>query len=301
VGDLCVIFNPKAGRTRAARRFAELQRRWGRRVTFRATERPGHAEELARAAADAGFATVAAVGGDGTVHEVGNGLLHAGRTDVTFAVVPVGSANDYAYSLTHDNGQAPSDAPRLVDTGLVRDERGRERHFLCCLGTGLNGAVTLESRRIRRLQGMALYGLATLRALWYHYACPLVEFTIDNEVFSAPTLLLSVLVGKREGGFVMAPEARLDDGLFDYLQAGQLSRWEVLSFLPRVALAGPPAHHPRVRQGRCRRLTLCSEAPLIVHTDGEFFCRPEDDVRRLEIRILPRSLRVRVGLPAAVD
>ena len=111
-----------------------------------------------------GFGIVAAAGGDGTVHEVANGLLHSGLPEVRFAVVPIGSANDYAYSLAADtDGQSPP-AVRPVDVGVVSEPGGRQRYFVCCLGLGLNGAVTLESRQIRRLQGIALYGLATLRA-----------------------------------------------------------------------------------------------------------------------------------------
>jgi diacylglycerol kinase (ATP) len=296
-GKLCVIFNPRAGRQRAARRFARLRQEWGQRAVFWPTEKPGHAEKLGRRAAEQGFAIVAAAGGDGTVHEVANGLLQIGRPEIIFAVVPLGSANDYAHSLTYGNGQAAA-LPHPVDVGLVRDERGRERYFLCCLGLGLNGRVTLESRRIKRLQGVALYGLATLRALWYHYATPKITLTLDDgPSATVPTLLLSVLVGRREGGFVMAPAARLDDGLFNYVHAGPLSRWEVLRFLPRLALCGPPAEYPKVRQGNCRTLALTSEAPLIVHIDGEFFCLPEDNVRRLEIRLVPGALRVQAGLP----
>jgi diacylglycerol kinase family enzyme len=295
--ELCVIFNPRAGKQRAAQRFARLRRRWGSHITFEATERPGHAEELARAAAERGCTVVAAAGGDGTVHEVGNGLLRAGRPDVTFAVLPIGSANDYAYSLTHDKGAAPG-RPRAVDVGLVRDERGRERYFLCCLGLGLNGAVTLESRRIHRLQGMALYGLATVRALYYHFACPVMQVAFDGgPPRIGPTLLLSVLLGQREGGFVMAPQASLDDGLFEYIHAAKLTRWQVLRYLPWLVLDGPPQDHPQVRVGRCRQLTVRSEAPLVVHIDGEFFCTPEDNVRSLDIRLLPRALRVLEGLP----
>jgi diacylglycerol kinase (ATP) len=295
-GELCVIFNPHAGRTRAGRRFVRLRQQWGPDAVFWPTERVGHAEELGRRAAEQGFAIVAAAGGDGTVHEVANGLLQVGRTDVTFAVVPLGSANDYAHSLAYGNDKAV--LPHRVDVGLVRDERGRQRYFVCCLGLGLNGRVTLESRRIGRLQGVALYGLATLRALWYHYATPRLTAAFDEgPPQTIPTLLLSVLVGRREGGFVMAPAARLDDGLFDYVHAGPLSRWEVLRFLPRLALCGPPTEHPKVRQGRCHTIHLSCETPLVVHIDGEFFCLPEDKVRSLDIRLMPRALRVQLGLP----
>jgi diacylglycerol kinase family enzyme len=298
--ELCVIFNPRAGRQGARRRLDELRRGWGRHAAFWPTQGPGDAEQLAERAAQAGFATVAAAGGDGTVHEVANGLLRAGRPGVHFAVVPIGSANDYAHGLASAANGEPPPAVWPVDVGEVSEPGGRRRYFVCCLGLGLNGAVTLESRRIRRLQGIALYGLATLRALWYHYACPEMTIRIDEgREWTAPTLMLSVLLARREGGFVLAPQAQLDDGLFDYLHAGALSRWEVVRFLPRVALCGPPTNHPKVKQGRCRQMSVRSPAPLTVHIDGEFFCRPEDGVREVDIRLLPRLLQVQTSLGGA--
>jgi len=294
VPEFCVISNPTAGRRRAASRLNRLRRAWGARADFWPTEYAGHAEELAYQAANAGFAVVVAAGGDGTVHEVANGLLRAGRPEVVCGVLPIGSANDYAHSLGHD-GRPEFPGGLAVDVGLVRDTAGRERYFVCCLGLGLNGAVTLESRRIKRLQGVALYGLATLRALWYHYACPKTNLTVDDgETWSMPTLMISVLLGRREGGFVFAPDARLDDGLFDYVQAGALSSWEVVCLLPRLALGGPPTDYPQVRLGRCRKLNLFSEGPLTVHIDGEFFSQPEDKLHALDIRLLPRALRVQL-------
>ena len=298
MAELCVIFNPAAGRGRAGSRLEKLRHDWGSRVEFQPTSHAGHADELAERAARRGFAIVAAAGGDGTVHEVSNGILRAQRPEVDFAVIPIGSANDYAHSLAWNFPERDGVATvHAVDVGRVRAANGRERFFVCCLGLGLNGAVTLESRRIRRLQGLALYGLATLRALWYHYGCPEMELAFDDQpAVCLPTLMLSVLVARREGGFVMAPDARLDDGWLDYVHSGALSRLEVLRFLPRLALKGPPSGNPKVRLGRCRRVGLRSTAPLIVHVDGEFFCRPEDNFRELEIDILPAALRVRTTL-----
>ncbi|MCS7047277.1 MAG: hypothetical protein NZO58_13040, partial [Gemmataceae bacterium] len=231
-------------------------------------------------------------------HEVANGLLRAGRPDVRFGIYPIGSANDYAHSVratAQRIGRPPGVSAVTADVGRVRSPDGREKYFVCCLGLGLNGAVTLESRRIRWLQGMALYGLATLRALWRRYGCPTMTIRLDDAPpMESATLMLSVLLGQREGGFTMAPHASLEDGWFDYVHAQQLSRWQVLWFLPRLAWFGPPQHHPQVRLGHCRRLSLTSAAPLIVHLDGEFFCKPEDNVRELEIELLPRRLAVEV-------
>jgi YegS/Rv2252/BmrU family lipid kinase len=294
--DVCVIFNPSSGRGRAARRLAKLQQQWADRAVFWPTEAAGHAEDLAAKAASDGFRVVVAAGGDGTVHEVANGVLRAQRLKVTLGVVPIGSANDYANSLGIQNGALSSSKERWVDVGSVRDASRRQRYFVCCLGLGFNGMVTLESRKIKRLQGIALYGLATLRALRNHYSCPATQITIDDQApVTWPTLMLSVMLGRREGGFVLAPDAQLDDGLFEYIHAGELTPWEVLCLLPRLAFSGPPKEYPKVRRGQCRQLTLHSPVPLAVHIDGELFARPKDNVRDLEINICPRALRVQAS------
>ncbi|MBX9681356.1 MAG: diacylglycerol kinase family lipid kinase [Gemmataceae bacterium] len=288
--ELCVIFNPAAGKSRAGRRIESLRQSWGDRVAFWPTQRPGHAMELAKQASLEGFSIVAGAGGDGTIHEVANGILESGRDDVRFALFPIGSANDFAYSLFRaaDNGQKA----RRIDVGMVRAEDGRSRHFVCCAGLGFSGAVTVESRRIQLLQGVLLYGWATIKALWRRYAVPMAELEIDGEVTRMPTLMFSLFQGEREGGFVLAPNALLDDGLFDFVQIGSLSRLEVMRFLPRLALFGPPTHHPKIRQGRCRTVRFRCDDPVSVHLDGELLCTQEDGLRSFEMELKPGALCV---------
>ena len=289
--ELCVIFNPTAGKHRGRRRLEQIRRSWGTHVDSRPTLHSGHAIELAEQAAREGIAVIAAAGGDGTAHEVLNGLMRVRNPDVAFTIIPIGSANDYAFSLGLGEKKPPP--ARLVDVGSVRALNRKQTFFGCCLGMGLNGRVTWEARHIRRLQGVFLYGLAAIRAMMYHYEYPPMTLHIDGApAWTMPTLLFSVLVGKREGGFVFAPKAEVDDGWLDFVHAADLSRWEILQFLPRLALFGPPQTYPKIRQGRCRRVTLRSETPLIVHTDGEFFCLPAEGVRELEIDIVPAALRV---------
>jgi diacylglycerol kinase family enzyme len=293
--DTCVIFNPAAGRGRAGRRLERLRQHLGERAEFRPTDHAGHAEELALEAAQAGFAVVMPAGGDGTVHEVVNGLLRAGRPDVLLAVAPSGSANDYAHSLGLDPDwwlrEDTAVAPRQVDVGMARSG-SRSRYFCNGLGLGFNGYVTLESRRIKWLQGLALYGLALLRALCFRFATPVMTVALDNRpALTTPTLALSLALGRREGNFVVAPDAVLDDGLFDYVHARSLKRRSLLRFVPGLVTGRLP-DHPEVERGRCRRLRLQSTEPLIVHTDGEFFCLPADDLRVVEVELLPGALRV---------
>jgi diacylglycerol kinase family enzyme len=242
-----------------------------------------------------GFPVVAAAGGDGTVHEVAAGILRAGRPEATLAVLPLGSANDYAHSLGLEAGwwqrSDPGIGRRRVDVGLVRSGE-RARYFVNGLGLGFNGAVTLESRKIRRLQGLALYGLAFLRALWRGYEFPLMTVTLDGQGRTVPTLILSLAIGRREGNFTVAPDARLDDGLFDYVHAGPLARRELLRFLPGMVTGRLNLDHPAVWAGRCRHAQVRSEKPLIVHIDGEFFCLPQDDIRDIDVQLLPGALQV---------
>jgi diacylglycerol kinase (ATP) len=291
----CVIFNPIAARGRAHRKFDDLRRFLGPEADFRPTQHPGHAEQLALEAAQAGFTVVAAAGGDGTVHEVANGLLRADRPEVIFAVIPLGSANDYAFCLGQENGPGDPAAAntRQVDVGWVQAETGKDRFFVNTLGLGFSGLVSVESRRIHWLRGLPLYGLAFLRTLCFRFACPMMTVSFDGQTRIAPTLSLTIAIGKREGSFVVARDAVMDDGLFDYLQAGGLARWELLRYMPRLAAGGElPRDHPRIWMGRCREVDLESESPLTVHLDGEFFALPENPVRKLQVRIYPGRLKV---------
>ena len=276
------------------RRFLE---RWTGKVAFRPTERRGHAIDLAREAAENGFSTVAAAGGDGTVHEVATGLLISQRTDVTFAVIPVGSANDFAHSVRHQYGAMSlgDSCGNLVDVGRIGTPDGREIHFVESLGTGLSAQVTLESNAMRWLQGRLLYGCAACRVLARMDG--LSPFSIsedDRAAESCPTMMLSVMLGRREGGFTLAPEARLNDGLFDVFHVRRLNRWQALGILLGCAFQGVPPSHPEVRVSQCRTLHVRSERPLTVHTDGEIQIQPDAGIHELAIEILPQRLRVKV-------
>jgi diacylglycerol kinase family enzyme len=291
----CVIYNPAAGRGRAARLIEGRSRD---ELELRPTSRAGEAEESALRAAKEGFVRVIATGGDGTVHEVANGLLRSGEPDVILSVWPFGSANDYAHALGITTDRAQPIEVQRVDVGRITGG-GRERYFVNGLGVGFNGAVTAEARRIRWLRGVPLYSLAVFRSLVRHFDKPITAVRLDDATRQAPTLALTLNLGRREGGFPITPAADLSDGLFDYMHAGPVSRWELLRHFPNLIRGTLPADHPRMWMGRCRRLELESEAPLRIHLDGEFFCTPENNVRSVSVELLPRRLRVECGVPLA--
>ena len=292
---VCVIYNARAAGGRSASQLRRLTRRLRSCADFRPTREPGHARDLAFAAAKEGYPVVAAAGGDGTVHEVANGLLRAGRADVALAVLPVGSANDYAHGLglAADWWERPDAAvrPAPVDVGVARGPGGRECFFVNNLGIGLTGAVALEAERVP-LRGLARYMVGLMRTVCFRYQSPTMTVTLDGAARTGPTLALTLGIGTREGNFRLVPHALLDDGLFDYVHVTSLSRRRLLCLVPAGVAGRLPADHPSLRLGRCRAGAVESEAPLVAHTDGEFFCRPCEGVRRLEIGLLPAKLRV---------
>jgi diacylglycerol kinase (ATP) len=274
---------------------------------FRPSTEAGQALALSEAAAKEGFPTVVAAGGDGTVHEVANGILRSG-CPTALGVMPLGSGNDYATMI----GTPPSPydvVARLlssetwaVDVGEVTDDRGRSRFFLNTLGFGMSGAVTWEAAKLkgrwRDLRGLPLYGIAAVRAIWNSFTPVPITLTLDGQTQETHVLYLAVALGRCEGGgFVVAPQAKLDDGWFDYLQAGQLTRLQALGYIPRLALGWLPEGKAAIRMGQCRTIEMQSTQPFYAHTDGEQLTIPADGVRSLRIRLLPRLLRIR-GLPA---
>ena len=298
----CVIYNPAAGRGKAERLLREFRDAARSEFVLRPTTHEGHAVELATRAVSEGFAKVVAAGGDGTVHEVANGILASGKSDVVFSVWPIGSANDYAYSLGmiewwKRRASPPATETLDVDVGRVT-AADRERYFVCNLGVGFNGMVNGEARKTRWLAGMPLYAWAFLKSMVKHFARPVMTIRFNEHEVTTPTLALSVLNGQREGNFPLRPAASLTDGLFDYMHATRLTRGHLIRYLPAMATGRLPEDHNLLKLGRARRISVRSEAPLCVHADGEFVCVPEEGIRGIEVEVEPRRLRVEVYPPA---
>ncbi len=295
-GPTCVIYNPAAGRGRAGKLLSELQQTLGTEYQLKPSSRPEEAIDLARQAAESGFDRVIAAGGDGTVHEVANGLLRSQRSNVVLGVWPIGSANDFAFSIGMTSWwerriEALPTVVQLVDVGLVKTAK-RERYMIGNFGVGFNGMVTIESRSTHWLKGLPLYGWAFLKALSRHFATPMMSVRFDEREVTTPTLSVSVLNAQREGNFPLCPRARVDDGLLDYLHAKRLSRGHLLRYLPAMARGTLPTNHRLLEVGQARRIAVRSEMPFCVHADGELLCVPKDCVSEVTIEVIPRRLRV---------
>jgi YegS/Rv2252/BmrU family lipid kinase len=295
-----LIFNPNSDRGRSGQKASDLramvQQLGG--ADWRGTEYPDHASEIAAQAA--GYDTVVALGGDGTVHEVVNGLMRIpAEQRPRLGVVPIGSGNDFAYAVGTplDNPQeavrrAFTGAARAVDVGLIKDGAGRSEYFDNTVGLGFDGAINIRSRAITYLYGFAMYLTAVLQSIILNFEAPRLQVQFDGGALDQNIMMMTIGNGPREGGgFMTTPMSQVDDGIFDFLYIHQLSRLRLLQLLPKVMNA-THVGEPDVTIRQTTRLVIDSDRALPIHIDGELFAPYEADVRHVEISMHPRAIQV---------
>ncbi len=297
-----LIINPNADMGNAWRRVADLRplvQSYGDAVEWAGTVYPTHAIELARHAAEQGFERVVAIGGDGTVHEVVNGLMQVPKANrPALGVVPMGSGNDFAYALglPKDPAQALRRAltgqPRWVDVGVVEDEHGRKEYWDNTLGIGFDATVTIRSHQLPLVRGFLMYFIAVVQAILLNHEAPHFVIETDQGVWERDLLMLVACNGPREGGgFLIAPEAVPDDGVIHYTAIERVSRLTMFRLIPEV-MRGTHGRFAHVFMGSFRQAHLRSDRPLRIHTDGEIFAGFGTDVREIRLSLLHRELQV---------
>lgn len=273
---ITLILNPTAGRGRAAKLRPELERLLTE--TAKASPDPsewhivetnaaGQATALAAEAVRQGAETVAAVGGDGTLSEVLNGIVGTGAQ---LAVIPLGTGNDFSRTLGFGTDLPRAvqilfhGLPKPIDLGNVHN-----RWFLNIAGCGFDAVVAERvNRGFRRLHGSPAYIAALLQSL-LTYRPAALRLTLDGAVHAYRAMMCSVANAQYYGGGMrIAPDARLDDGLFDLCIIGETGTVEFLRAFPRV-FRGTHTTHPKVTMRRAREVTIESDPTLPVFLDGD--------------------------------
>jgi diacylglycerol kinase (ATP) len=301
---LHVLANPNSQSGRGGRILPELEaslRRAGHDVRLHRTTHPGHARSLAAGiAASAEAAPILVVGGDGTLHEVANGLRDAGFPDgFPLALLPMGTGNDFHRILRAGSGVAEvvelldSGVPRRLDLGEVRWDGG-DAAFVNLLGVGIDVEVLRRRGAFARFPGLVQYGAALLSALRRFRPVPLrvTRPGVPGEAsLEAEALLAVATVGPSiGGGFMLSPDARAEDGLLDLFFVEPLSLVQLLRYLPRVVRGtlGTPDRIHRATFG-CARFVSTDGRSFPFELDGELM---PDATPWLEIDILPGALTV---------
>ena len=294
-----VILNPTANRGNMEQHRALLRRLEREpQAEYVETKRQGEAQERAMNAAKEGRPIII-VGGDGSVHEVVNGILSAGRR-VPLGIVAAGSGNDFAWhtlKLPHDPAAAIERAftGRLVDVdaGIVNG-----RYFANSFSVGLDADIAVVAgwmKKIPLMSGQRLYYGTTIKQLLFGYhRCPWLKFTLDGsegpvEATSKRYVLMAVTNGPTYGaGFRINPTADYSDGLLDVctISYGPLPR--ALKLLP-VVQKGEHAELPEVTFFRARSVHIESQKPVNIQMDGETTSATSYDAK-----ILPGALWVRI-------
>ena len=243
-----------------------------------------------------------AVGGDGTVNEVVNGLMRLrelGRAVPELAVVPRGTGRDFVRTF-----RIPArldDALALVEGGHGRDiDVGRVAfrawdgsdgvsYFANVGSAGMSGAVAKRANSTSKAFGGKVSFLAATLAVFAHWQPGRMDVRVDGE--HREGLMYDVLVANcvyLAGGMKMTPDALPDDGLFDVLLLGDITRTDLALTLPKV-YRGTHLPHPKAELLRGRSVSVDAPAPLPIELDGE---QPGTTPARFEL--VPAAVRLRV-------
>ncbi len=295
-----VIMNPMANNGRSHALIPQITQ-WGASLgdcSVVTTQERGHAQQLARAAALAGYDLVVAGGGDGTVHEVVNGLFAAGRTAAKLGIIPLGSGNDLAFALgiPPDPETAVSHLaagrPRAIDLARIEDENGRFCVVDNNIGIGFDAMVVVRTEAIQRIHGFLKYLMAVLQCIAFYYDTPHLDMNFDGEQVAQETLFLAFGVGFRGGGgFLLTPDARLDDDLIDTCLVNPINRITMLNMLGK-AIKGTHTSSRHVTMRQSKKIVVKSKESMPIHVDGELFAYPHDNVRQVTITSLPSAIEV---------
>jgi len=287
-----LIVNLIAGHGRCKELFpkirAELDRR-GVDYELHFTNEPLEATDVAKMGIEAGFSRIIAMGGDGTVNEVANGL---NGVDATLCVIPAGNGNDFVRTIgipsdpIHALDVLGSGVERTIDLGLVADDRC----VINGLGIGIDAQVARDVLEMDRLRGVPAYLTAAVKEVFRFKAFPIV-LTVADWKLELECLSLGIANGPFcGGGFKLAPRAEVDDGRIDIAAVGDFPRVERLIRLPQ-ARAGKHLSLSRVHYRQVERVTVSSPAKLVAHIDGEPYQLPREP---FDVAVLPRALRVLV-------
>ncbi|HTR33211.1 MAG TPA: diacylglycerol kinase family protein [Gaiellaceae bacterium] len=297
--DTVFLVNPASDNGKTGKRWPELAHRaerLGLAGETRFSERPGHLIELAREAVDEGAGLVVAVGGDGTLNEVVNGV--AGR-DVELATIPLGTGMDfgrtYGIPTRFDDAVrvAVESAARTIDAGRARYRtwagEEAERFFANVGSVGMSGAVAQRANGMSKALGGKATFFYALTAVFLEWENTEVTVAFDGGERRGRMHDVIVANGRwHGGGMKLAPDAEPDDGLFDVVLIGDVSKVDFLTTAPKI-YKGAHVRHPKVEVLRSHRVEVTAPATLPIELEGE-----QVGTTPVAFEVVPGALRVRV-------
>lgn len=286
---LHLILNGKVAQHRGLRGAVDRLRQQGVEVLVHVTWEAGDAQRHTELAARDERAIVVAGGGDGTVHEVVNGMLSAPRR-VPVAVLPLGTANDFAHAagLPVDDldaalALAARGTPSAIDVGVANG-----RYFVNMASGGIGArATTTTPPALKELLGGSAYALTALVESIGAEGPP-VHIHTPGESFSTPVVVLAVGNARRcGGGHVLAPRALINDGHLDLLVVPDTDHERIVHLIADLAELRHGERAPHFRHFRLAGFSMECEVPIQVNLDGE-----RCEATRFDFSVLPGAVDV---------
>ncbi|QRG67679.1 diacylglycerol/lipid kinase family protein [Brevibacillus choshinensis] len=293
------IVNPVAGNGKGKEVWGVLEqilRQQEAVYRVRETSREGEAQTIAVELIEKeGVNKIVAVGGDGTIHEVVNGIHQSGKACM-LGHVAAGSGNDFS------RGHGLSNDPEEAIERILSEKREKVidllkingRLAVNSVGAGFDGQVAKTTNAasykkwLNRMRlGKAAYLWSVIRVLFTYQPCE-VKLTVDGEVFFVEKAWLIAIanIPNYGGGMLICPRAVADDGMAEICVVNDVGRWGLLRAFPQI-FTGAHVNHPKVSFFRGKKITVEAQRPLFVHADGEIV-----DSTPLRVEVIPKSQRI---------
>jgi YegS/Rv2252/BmrU family lipid kinase len=302
-----VIVNPNAGKRKGQHDWLTIARLLGEAgIEFINifTEHRDHAMLLARKYIEKGFRNIIVVGGDGTLNEVVNGIFtqkHISPSEVTLAMIPVGTGNDWCrmFNIPSDYKEAIAIIAKgnqfVQDAGMVKyfSSLGQEktRYFLNMAGMGFDALVAKKTNKQKEKgKGGPLSYVVNIFSSLFYYKATKTTILLDNESVTQDVFSMSVGICQfNGGGMKQAPDAKPDDGLFDLTIIKNIGKFKVIRNVIKL-FDGSFTRLPEVSTFRSSHIVIKSIFPMYLEVDGESLGHTP-----FEFSIIPQSLKVITG------
>ena len=304
--DWLVVVNPNAGIGKVGKDWGRISRLLDKHAfAYQAvfTEGPGHAIDLVAESVGDGTRKIIAVGGDGTMNEVANGIFkqkEAATTDITVGMISVGTGNDWVrtYEIPMEYEKAiqvlSKEYTILQDAGIVsyyNSSYKNQRYFVNMAGLGFDGLVAQKTNADKqRGKGNPLLYIKHLLKSLFSYKSSNTILIVDGKEVKGLYFSMGIGIGKYNGGGMkQAPDAIPDDGLFDLTLIKDLSKWSIVTNVRRLYDGTIKKYH-KVETLLGKKIEVACKTPILLEADGESLGHSP-----FSFDIIPQSIRVVVN------
>lgn len=284
-----LIVNPEAGSGKTMKVLPQIEnilRAKKVEYEFHFTQEPMHATELVNEIGPK-FDVIVAVGGDGTINEVINGVPDL---KIPLGMIPIGTGNDFARTCCVPYNSIEEAIQILMNHDVKNIDIGEVngRKFVNVLGMGFEGQVNLFGKKLQFIKGAFRYILAIGYTLIAYKRMPM-KLTLDRKKYEDDIYLVSIGNGWNVGGGLqLTPKAKLDDGLFDVCYVKEISRWRVIKNFSKLT-NGRVTELDEIEIYQAKHVKAESTEDIPFHFDGEIF---DSKTKVLDIKLHPQVLPI---------